>query len=58
MREMLSDALGSPEKADLRLAEHLGMNDEPTALAEQIDRFWNNGSELTGGKRAPIVCRG
>lgn len=41
MRQMLADETGSPELADSRLAEHLGINDQPEALAEQIDRFWN-----------------
>jgi hypothetical protein len=41
MRQMLTDKMDSPEKADSRLAEHIGITDEPTALAEQIDQFWN-----------------
>ena len=38
---MLVDQMGSPELADSRLAEHLGIIGEPDAVAEQIDRFWN-----------------
>lgn len=41
MRQMLTDQTGSPETADLRLAEHLGIADQHEALAEEIDRFWN-----------------
>jgi hypothetical protein len=41
MRQMLVDQMGSPELADSRLAEHLGITGEPDAVAEQIDRFWN-----------------
>jgi hypothetical protein len=41
MRQMLTDQTGSPELADLRLANHLGTNGQSDALIEQIDRFWN-----------------
>jgi hypothetical protein len=41
MRQMLADQTGSPETADLRLAEHLGVADQHEGLAEEIDRFWN-----------------
>jgi len=41
MRQMLADETGSPEMADLRLAEHLGIADQHEGLAEEIDRFWN-----------------
>jgi hypothetical protein len=40
MRQMLTDAQGSPEKADSCIAKHLELSDEP-AVAEQIDGFWN-----------------
>jgi hypothetical protein len=41
MRQMLVDQVGSPELADVQLAEHLGISGDPNAVAEQIDRFWN-----------------
>jgi len=40
MRQMLTDAQGSPEKADSCVIKHLEISDEP-AVAEQIDGFWN-----------------
>ena len=41
MRQMLTDAQGSPKKADTRVANHLEIPDEPGTLAEQVDGFWN-----------------
>jgi hypothetical protein len=41
MRQMLTDQMGSPELADARLAEHLGVSGEAETVAEQIERFWN-----------------
>jgi|SRR5882724_2232212 len=41
MRQMLIDEMDSPELADSRLAEHLGITDQADVVAEQIDRFWN-----------------
>lgn len=40
MRQMLTDESGSPELADSKLAELLGLSDEPEALPDQIQRFW------------------
>ena len=40
MRQMLTDAQGSPEKADSCVAKHLEISAEP-AVAEQVDGFWN-----------------
>ena len=50
MRQMLVDRVGSPELADSRLAEHLGITDQADVAAEQIDRFWNKvEANLRGG---------
>lgn len=41
MRQMLADETGSLEIGDRRLAEHLGLEGEPSEMAEQTERFWN-----------------
>lgn len=41
IRQMLADQVGSPELADNRLAEYLGVSDEPEATAKQLGDYWN-----------------
>lgn len=40
LRQMLAEGAGSIEASDARIAEHLGLADEPEVLTPQIDRFW------------------
>lgn len=41
MRQMLADEIGSPEAADARLVDYLGINDEPDTASKQVAEFWN-----------------
>ena len=41
MRQMLSDELGSPQAADSRLSEYLGIAEAPEDAAKQLEDFWH-----------------